>query len=208
MSSARYESPMPRKQRLGRDHKRRPAEPRHYPAERCEHETVTRRTPRPSRPPAYNGEPMAQHEDLKLLGTLTAREQHHEREQAASKHRIKGNLHRTGRRSLCPRPWPTAELPAAATRPSLCTPRAHAPVGFAVMPARCTRPLASSMKNSSYRRLRNTVLTVKRSQAMMLRACARRNAVQLMPVRRGAGSMPASLRTLHTLEGESVRPRR
>jgi hypothetical protein len=42
---------------------------------------------------------------------------------------------------------------------------AHSPVGFAVMPARYTCRVASSMKTSAYRRPNSTVSTVKKSQA-------------------------------------------
>jgi hypothetical protein len=43
----------------------------------------------------------------------------------------------------------------------------QAPSGWAVTPARCTRRLSSSMKNSTYSRRSQTVSTVKKSQAML-----------------------------------------
>jgi hypothetical protein len=46
--------------------------------------------------------------------------------------------------------------------------------------------------------LRNTVVTVKKSQAIIDRAWAVRNCRQVGPDRRGAGSTPAWCRTFHT----------
>ena len=66
----------------------------------------------------------------------------------------------------------------------------QAPSGLAVTPARCTRRVSSSMKNSTYSRRSQTVSTVKKSQATIPAACWRRNACQEVPVRRGAGSSP------------------
>ena len=83
----------------------------------------------------------------------------------------------------------------------------HAPVGWAVTPARCTRRVPCSMKNSTYRRRRNTVSTWKKSAARIVLACLVRNARQVWPLRRGAGSMPASLRICHTVDGASLYPR-
>jgi hypothetical protein len=48
--------------------------------------------------------------------------------------------------------------------------------GFAVTPPKWTRRFASSMKKSTYRRRSQTVSTVRKSQAMVADACARRNA--------------------------------
>ena len=44
----------------------------------------------------------------------------------------------------------------------------HGAVGFAVEPARCTRRLLNSMKNSTYSRCSQIVSTVKKSTAIML----------------------------------------
>jgi hypothetical protein len=44
----------------------------------------------------------------------------------------------------------------------------HSPVGWAVIPARCTRRVPCSMKNSTCRRRRNTVSTWKKSAARMV----------------------------------------
>jgi hypothetical protein len=52
-------------------------------------------------------------------------------------------------------------------------------VGGAVTPARWTRRVASSMKNSTYSRRSHTVSTVKKSQATIPAACWRRNALQV-----------------------------
>jgi len=66
----------------------------------------------------------------------------------------------------------------------------QAPSGWAVAPARCTRRLLSSMKNSTYSRGSQTVSTVKKSQAMIPAACWPRNARQVVATCRGAGSSP------------------
>jgi hypothetical protein len=80
----------------------------------------------------------------------------------------------------------------------------HSPVGFAVIPARCTRRVPCSMKNSTYRRRRNTVSTWKKSVARIVFAWASRNARHDCPDRLGAGSMPASLRICQTVDGASL----
>jgi hypothetical protein len=64
-----------------------------------------------------------------------------------------------------------------------------------------------SMKNSTYRRRRNTVSTWKKSTARIVFAWASRNARQLCPDRLGAGSMPASLRICQTVDAAMVCPR-
>ena len=66
----------------------------------------------------------------------------------------------------------------------------QAPSGLAVTPARWTRRVSSSMKNSTYSRRSQTVSTVKKSQATIPAACWRRNARQVVVARRGAGSSP------------------
>jgi hypothetical protein len=65
------------------------------------------------------------------------------------------------------------------------------PRGCAVIPARCTRRVPCSMKNSTYRRRRNTVSTWKKSVARIVLAWASRNARQDCPDRLGAGPSPA-----------------
>jgi hypothetical protein len=76
----------------------------------------------------------------------------------------------------------------------LCDPRAG---GWAVTPASCTRRVCSCMKNSTYSRCRNTVSTVRKSQARMPAACWRRNDRQVgdAAARRGAGWRPLARRT-------------
>lgn len=76
--------------------------------------------------------------------------------------------------------------------------------GFALQPARWTRRLPSSM---TYKRWRRTVSTVKKSAAIVLCACARRNARQERPARSPAGPRPASRRSLRTVVAETVMPR-
>jgi len=66
----------------------------------------------------------------------------------------------------------------------------HAESGCAVTPAATTRLVLSWMKNSTWRVLSRIVSTVNKSQATIPSACARRNCVQLGPLRRGAGPRP------------------
>jgi hypothetical protein len=53
---------------------------------------------------------------------------------------------------------------------------------------------------------KNTLSTVKKSQATMLAACARKNSRQLGPARRGAGSSLARARSRRMLVGETRKP--
>jgi hypothetical protein len=64
------------------------------------------------------------------------------------------------------------------------------PLGLAVTPARWTRRVSSSMKNSTYSRRNQMASTVKQSHATIPAACWRRNARQVVAIRRGAGSSP------------------
>jgi hypothetical protein len=66
----------------------------------------------------------------------------------------------------------------------------HWPFGLAVTPARWTRRVSRSMKNSTYSRRSQTVSTVKKSQATIPAASWRRNALQDLAARRGAGFSP------------------
>jgi hypothetical protein len=59
------------------------------------------------------------------------------------------------------------------------------PVGLAVTPARWTRRVASSMKNSTSSRRSQIVSTVRKSQATMPSGCWRRNARHVVAVGRG-----------------------
>jgi len=68
-----------------------------------------------------------------------------------------------------------------------------------VHPATCTRRLAISMKNSTYSCWSQTVSTVKKSTAMALLACARRNSHHDGPRRLPAGPRPSSRRTFRTV---------
>jgi hypothetical protein len=79
-------------------------------------------------------------------------------------------------------------------------------MGSACSPARWTRRLPSSMKNSTYRRRSVTVSTVKKSQASRLAACRRRKAGQLRVLRRGAGSSPAEASRRRTVLAEMRKP--
>jgi len=68
----------------------------------------------------------------------------------------------------------------------------------AVQPARCTRRLPISMKNSTYNRWNQTVSTVKKSTAITLFACARRNSRHGGSRRLPAGPSCSSRRTFLT----------
>ena len=94
-------------------------------------------------------------------------------------------------RNFRPSAWPSRSI----SRLRACW-VTHAPAGWAVMPARCTRRVPCSMKNSTYRRRSNTVSTWKKSVARIVLACPARNARQVCPSRLGAESMPASLKDL------------
>src|SRR5205807_535552 len=88
-------------------------------------------------------------------------------------------------KSLAWRPSnPTALRPPSGAGPHGAGPRrpaaawvTHAPVGCPVMPARWTRRWSSSITNGTYRRVSPTVSTVRKSQARVPAACARRNCV-------------------------------
>jgi hypothetical protein len=105
-----------------------------------------------------------------------------------------GRVHEAGSRSLGVRR-------SQGERPVLL------PLGFALEPARCTRRLPSSMKKSTYSLPNQNVSTVKKSQAIALRACARRNSCQESPARSPAGGSPASRRILRTVVAETATPR-
>jgi hypothetical protein len=61
---------------------------------------------------------------------------------------------------------------------------------MAVTPARWTRRVPTSMKNSTYSLRSHTVSTVKKSHAMIPAAYSRRNAFQVVVARRGTESRP------------------
>lgn len=56
-------------------------------------------------------------------------------------------------------------------------------------------------KISTFRRLSHTVSMIRKSHAVIRWAWAQRNWFQVWPERRGAGSMPAAVRTCHTVDG-------
>jgi hypothetical protein len=62
------------------------------------------------------------------------------------------------------------------------------------------------MKHSTYSR-RQMVSTVKKSQATILAACWRRNARQVVVVRRGAGSSPCRPSVVRMVVAETLMPR-
>jgi hypothetical protein len=58
-----------------------------------------------------------------------------------------------------------------------------------------------------YIRVPVNVTVSKKSAARMASACERRKALQLSEVRSGAGSIPASLRISHTVDGATFTPK-
>jgi hypothetical protein len=79
--------------------------------------------------------------------------------------------------------------------------------GLAVTPARWTRRVCSWMKNRTYSRCRNTVSTVRKSQATMPAACRPRTDRQVVEASRGAGWRPLARRTLAMELAETWQPR-
>lgn|GEM_PF-1689309 len=73
----------------------------------------------------------------------------------------------------------------------------HSPVGLADTPRMWTLRVETSSTNSSYRRLGSTVSAWKKSQPRTPLAWAARNCCQVRLARRGAGSIPARLRSSH-----------
>src|SRR5262249_55575250 len=74
----------------------------------------------------------------------------------------------------------------------------HAESGWRVQAMYSTRRVPIETKNSTYSRRSHTVSTVKKSQAMIVSACWRRNERQLETARLGAGGIPARASTLRT----------
>jgi hypothetical protein len=65
---------------------------------------------------------------------------------------------------------PLARSPRSISRLRACW-AVHAPVGCAVTPSRCTRRVPISITKNTYRRLRNTVSTCRKSHARIPDAC-------------------------------------
>jgi hypothetical protein len=80
------------------------------------------------------------------------------------------------------------------------------PLGCEVHPARCTRRLAISMKTSTYNRWNEIVSTMKKSVAMTLFACARRNSRYDGPPRVPAEPTCFSRRTFRTVVADTAMP--
>jgi hypothetical protein len=81
----------------------------------------------------------------------------------------------------------------------------HSPDGCAVTPSTCTRRVATSITNSTYRRLRNTVSTVKQVHRQHTLGLRPENSRHETAVRCGAASTPARCRMLHTVLARSCR---
>jgi hypothetical protein len=79
--------------------------------------------------------------------------------------------------------------------------------GLAVTPAKWSRLVSSSMKNSTSSRRSQMVSTVKKSQATIPAACWRRNARQVVG-RRGAGSSPWRRSVVRIAVAQTRIPRR
>jgi hypothetical protein len=84
----------------------------------------------------------------------------------------------------------------------------QSPLGLAVTPAKWTRRVSSSMKNSTYSRLSQTVSTVKQVAATIPAACWRRNARQVVAARRGAGSSRWRRRVVRIAVADTCTPSR
>jgi hypothetical protein len=98
----------------------------------------------------------------------------------------------------CFEPLPTARLRACWVT--------HAESGFRVTPRMCTRRDRSSMAKSTYRVRSESVSTVKKSNARIPRAWARRNSLQVGPARRGAGPRPFPRSSVRILVAETLMP--
>jgi hypothetical protein len=84
----------------------------------------------------------------------------------------------------------------------------HSRVGLVVTPVMCRRRVPCSRNASAYSLRPVAVSRWKKSAAMMPWAWFVRNSLQVGPVRRGAGSMPAACRIYHTVEVARGWPRR
>jgi hypothetical protein len=82
----------------------------------------------------------------------------------------------------------------------------HSPLGLAVTPPRCIRRVPCSMNTRTYSLLSSAVSTCRKSTARIPAAWACRNCRQVGPDRRGAGSMPATRRISHTVDGATAMP--
>src|SRR5262245_50655240 len=80
------------------------------------------------------------------------------------------------------------------------------PSGLAEQPAKWTRRLLSSRKKSTWSRPSQSVSTVKKSQAMIESACARKKARQLSWARPPAGDTPDCRRIFATVVAETRTP--
>ena len=80
----------------------------------------------------------------------------------------------------------------------------HGPVGFVVIPPRCTLRVPISMKNRTWSRRSVAVSTHAKSVAMMPFAWVRMNCAHVGPVRSGVGSIPAARRIVHTVDAAIV----
>jgi hypothetical protein len=96
------------------------------------------------------------------------------------------------------KPEPAIAVVEAMSRLRACC-VTQSPTGCGVTPSTWTWRVATSITNSTYSRLRNTVSTVKQSTANTPLACARRNCRQVRADRLGAGSTPARRRIVQTV---------
>ena len=82
----------------------------------------------------------------------------------------------------------------------------HAVVGCGVAPRIRIRRLASSITASTYIRAPVNVTVSTKSQASRASAWERRKSAQVVQVRSGAGSIPASCRISHTVDAATFTP--
>src|SRR5215472_9884833 len=80
------------------------------------------------------------------------------------------------------------------------------PRGLAVTPPRCIRRVPCSMNTRTYTLLSSAVSTCRKSTATIPEAWAFKNCRQVVPARRGAGSMPAARKISQTVDGATVTP--
>ena len=81
------------------------------------------------------------------------------------------------------------------------------PFGLALTPTPRIRRVSMCRNTSAYKVLRNTVSTVKKSQATMALACEARNWRQVGSSRRGAGPRPARRRMVRIVVAETTIPK-
>jgi hypothetical protein len=141
--AAADEPPVPAQQRIRADAERAPRRAREDAAERGEQQPVALLEPRPVHLPPQDRQLVTQPEDLQLLRTFAAREQHDQREQPAREDVQKRRDQEQPSTGGDPDATPTApgqHLRYPKRRPSLCTPRDRSvPPSHPARSRRCSR---------------------------------------------------------------------